>query len=139
MSLYTGLYSYLMTEVGITAVVVDRVYPGSAPENTTYPYISYMSVSQTREPHLNGISGVVAERIQFDIYSYSHVTNETLFQALRNSLDALTHTTMDNTNVRRVFLDDSNEEFISPSDSSDNGIYRKRIDFMFHHTEADPV
>lgn len=70
MSVESEIYARLTGLAGVTALVLQRVYPNVAPQNVESPYITYRRVSETRMRVFNPGSGLIHEsRFQFDLYT----------------------------------------------------------------------
>lgn len=130
MTIEEGLYDYLSTNVGVSAIVGTRVYPGTLPQNWTKPAISYQRVSGVRFRNLAGPAGRATPRIQIDCWAESYSGARTLAEAVRSAMDGYAGL-MGTTTVGSVVLE-SDIDFYEP----DTDIYRVSMDFWISHIET---
>lgn len=63
------LFYEVTNDATISAFISSRLYPGIAPQNATYPFAVFTTVSGNDELCHDGPVGIIRERIQFDILS----------------------------------------------------------------------
>ena len=66
------MYSYLKDYAGLAALVGDRIYPVTAPQNVALPYCVYMRVSNVREYSHAGYSTLHRARMQVTCFAESY-------------------------------------------------------------------
>ena len=139
MSLRVSLFTHLQATVRDVFADAD-VYPvGSLPKATRKRYVTYQRISAQHHRHLNGGSGVVSQRWQIDCWAQTMTDVELMGDAIRVSLDNRTTAIGsggDVTEIDAAFLEDDSEEFTAPTDSSQIGHARVRMDFMIWHPET---
>jgi len=70
-----GLVTLLTANAGVTALVVDRIYPVQGPPaNPTYPYVTYQAVTAGSDYTMDGRE-VRRKRLQFDCWATSSLAN----------------------------------------------------------------
>ena len=130
MTIEEGLYSYLSTNVGVSALVSTRIYPGTLPQNWTNPAISYQRISGVRVRNLSGPAGRATPRIQIDCWAESYSGAKALATAVRSAMDGYAGL-MGSTRVGSVVLE-SDLDFYEP----DIAVYRVSMDFWISHIET---
>lgn len=130
MTIEEGLYDFLSTDGGISALVSTRVYPGTLPQNWTAPAISYQRISGNRVRNLSGPAGRAAPRIQIDCWADSYSGSKALATAVRSAMDGYAGL-MGTTTVGSVVLE-SDLDFYEP----DTNVYRVSMDFWISHIET---
>jgi hypothetical protein len=79
MTMINLLFQYL--KAGPT-LAGDRIYPVIAPDKSQSPYVVYQVVFSNSENVLDGSTGLVNTRIQFDVYAKSYQEVKQLFAQL---------------------------------------------------------
>lgn len=79
----------------IAALVDGRMYPLRLPEKAALPAIVYQQISDTRDPHLRGPSGLSKKRYQVDCYAAKHPDARALGELVRQRLDTFAGTWTD--------------------------------------------
>lgn len=71
MTIYEAIYARLTGFAGLAALVGDRVYPNTMPQDTTKPAVAYRLVTDdTPQPQqLVGEPDLIRARFQFDSYA----------------------------------------------------------------------
>jgi hypothetical protein len=133
----TGVHS-LGTQV--TGIVADRIYYSRADQNPTDPYITYRTISETRNHHLSAPDGLVRSRIQFDIYASSPANIVNGIEALRHCLDGYDKGMgTEALDVRLVLMEDVVDDVSIPVHGDETGLHTASIDFIFHYAESIPA
>jgi hypothetical protein len=90
-SLEATLFSALSGDGGVAALVVARIYPGVAPEGSTYPYITYDVVAETSFNRMADAPD--KERKVFQISCWSDDYDEALAvrDAAKAALEPISH------------------------------------------------
>ena len=142
MALGADVRAYLLSKSAVTNVIGTRLYPGFVPQkNSTYPCIVYQVISSSPQHHLGGGAGFAHTRIQFDIYSTTAATRDSLADVLRDQLQGFpsSTTTMGNSTVTSVTAEVGRDLYETPQDNSDTGLFRFSVDYWFRHNQAVPT
>lgn len=83
-----ALFSFLVADTDLTALVGQRIYPLLLPQQPTTPAISYQRISTTPLYALNGNQQLTKVRIQFDIFGATLADAKSVAEALHSRLDA---------------------------------------------------
>lgn len=77
MNIEEAIYSYLKDNAGLAALVSDRIYPLTMPQNCTMPAVTYRKVSGPRIHTMGTDPGLAYPRFQFSCWgsSYSSAKN----------------------------------------------------------------
>lgn len=136
MTLEDAIYQKLLSDPDVTAIVGSgkdaRIFPMILQQNTPFPAVHFSRVSADRTYSMDGKTGLVAARFQFE--SYSNKTPEevkTLSEAIRRALEGFCG------NVGDVFI---NGIFLESDTSLNNfteqtDLFRYTQDFIIHHHE----
>lgn len=87
MTLREAIVAHLTSRPAITALVGKRIHPGELPENSPVPAIAFSGVSRVGVENLEGPSGLVAIRFQFDCWAKRITQAEAVGDQLRLALD----------------------------------------------------
>ncbi len=131
------IFSRLSTFAGITALVGAppncRVYPHDlAPENATFPYVTYTLISAPREIAMGSDPGLVRSRWQFDAWDLDPDGARNLAEQLRLALERW-RGVGSGTTVQDTFID--NQLNSPPALIDSRPAYRRITDAMIHYTE----
>jgi hypothetical protein len=138
-----ALRTYLLTKTGITDLIGTggnaRIYKDKIPQkNTTWPVLTYRTVSTQQEHDLSGACGMARPRIQLDCWHETSVGAEALAEAVRNALDGYTGA-MGSATVSVALLEDTQDFYRPNEDGSDNGVHQISLDFQIIHLESVPT
>lgn len=121
MSVQNDLYTALSGDAGLSALVGTRIYPVRVPQSPAYPLVSYMRVSNSHVNSLSGSSGLDNSRYQFDVYSDTYASANSVADAIIAAM--ATATTYKSILLSRIDLDHD----------LDVDKYRITIDFSVWH------
>lgn len=142
MTLEQAIYDYLQTQTGVTDAVGTRVYPLVSPQTAIYPHITFQRIAVPHVHHMASASGIVLQcLVQFDCWAHDSVTCRTVSEALRAAFDGRLSFLMGGTGgvtVSSIQLADEDDDYEAPTDDSDQGIFRTRMDFRFTYRESVP-
>lgn len=136
MSLKAGLYTYLKADVTLSALVVERIFPDYADQNTTRPYITYQDITQRGTHHLGGVSprGLTLKTIQFSVWADTPKSRSDVEAALRQALDGQQRTTFGSTYIGNVTYTSGNDTHTTPDDGGQDSVaFGKFMDFDIWH------
>jgi len=139
-SLKTAIYDHLSGKSAVTAIVSTRIYPRVAPAWASRPYIVYHLISNDHQHNLGGGAPLTGVRIQIDCWADDSEDLETLKEAVRDNMDTFRGAMGDDSlDVRSCLLQDESDDHESPTDATDQGPFRTRMDFMIWHVETAPT
>ncbi len=117
--LESKLYSLLSNATAISASVGTRIYPIVAPENPTYPYVTYSRVTGIKDNSLSGYCGMENVHVQVDVWG-------TVYGGVK-SLSKTIHQTMEtSTDFKAILLSDQD---LTEVLENEDIIYREVLDF----------
>lgn len=138
-----ALMTRLVADTDVSAIVGNRVYPHTAPQNATMPYIVYFRVSGVHEHHMRGSSGLYDARVQLSMFSTDFEQLLNLSDAVRLALDGYRGDVTVGTDMVRIhkcFMA-ANEDlpFTNPADAGQVGIYGRYQDYQVACDETTPA
>ena len=89
MTLEEGLYSYLQSQTGVTALVGTRIYPLLLQQVETLPAVAYQRISTQRNSSHGGPAKASIARIQFDALAATMTQAQAVLAAIRNACDGV--------------------------------------------------
>lgn len=78
----------LLADPGVASLVGTRIYPQHAPEQKTFPYVTYQRISGRRWKTLASNSGVAVVRIQFDAWGATYAQASAVRAAIASWVDS---------------------------------------------------
>ena len=121
----SGLYSYLISNAGVIAVLGDRLYPVVVPESPTFPVAAFSVLSKVPVYTADGNSGFINYRVQFDTYGNTYADAKAVQFAITTAIDSYTGTLPDGTVVGNVMQVSARDLY-----DSDARVYRTLSDFI---------
>lgn len=88
MTLNAAFRTFVLDDSAIAALISQRMFPVRLPEKAALPAITYQTISDVREPHLRGPSGLARARYQVDCYAQLPKDAAILGNLVRQRLDA---------------------------------------------------
>ncbi len=138
MTIEKALFDYMSNHATITTQVSDRIYPEVAPEQTTYPFITFTINTEAHDHYMEGASGLANPNIQIDVWAGKVSDRAITTEAVRASMDGF-RGLMDDMEIRNCFLVDKTN-FMEPSQEGEGKpIYRASMDFSIWHVESVPT
>ena len=126
----TAIRNYALADTAITDIIVARWYSFPAPENATYPYVMVSRIVETPDRHLTAPTEKYRELWQFDCYARSDAEAEALKIAVRTRFDKCAPFTMGSWTIWNMYLESSNDFSGIEMGGSENGLYRRQMDFV---------
>lgn len=136
----THLRAHLLASAAVLALVT-AIEPSASAETTTLPRVVYSKFSRDGQHHMGAASGLVYLRIQFDIFAKDKDQADDIAEAFRNRLDGYRGTITTLGESRRfdvVQVENDRDEFVPPTDGSDQITYRRMIDVFVGCAESIP-
>ena len=84
------IYATLTGDPTVSGLVGTRVYPFTAPQDVTLPYVTYFRAGGTLENGFSGYLGTERPRIQIDCWAATYAGAKALALAVRGAMDAAT-------------------------------------------------
>jgi len=136
MSFRSDFYEYLKADVGLSALVSEKIYPFFVADNTVArPYLTYVFLYNAPYYHMDSIGSVnesMVDRanIQFDIWGDTSKQAIDVEAALRAALSGFSGLMNGGTNVRRFMKQNELDNIEPPSDGSNEPEYRIIVDYQ---------
>jgi hypothetical protein len=128
-----ALYSFLSTQVAITAVVGTRMYPVLAPASAGLPFVTYQRLDEQEEGWLLGRSGLSRATYQLDVWGATPAQAEAVVLALKSTLDRY-RGLMGSVPVRQCTLVSILDGLEDPLEGQTQGLWRHTLtaEIWFH-------
>lgn len=128
-----GIYATVIADAGLSALIVDRLYPDIIDQKRTMPYITYQMESQEGVPHMAGVSGLARTEIQFTIWAATPESRSAVLKALRLLFDGKVRQTLGVVFVQISRNTGNIDTKENPDDGSQNAVYGTFSDYSFWH------
>ena len=118
-------YDAVRLDAAVQAIIGTpaRIYEEKAPQNPTYPLVTYMRISGRRLYTLGGYSNLENPHLQFDCWARDSATRDSLVTAVLDALRAATTFAVSDDDDRHLEEDDPD-------------LYRTAIDVSCWNQEA---
>lgn len=125
-----ALYTYLNAQSGLTALVGDRIYFVTAPQQVEAPYLIINLVSSIRTHSHAGFSNLTRARFQFTPFAETYLETKQITAQLKTALDGLTGNIGDSPYVYigSCLLENETDLF-----DSNSGLNYIAVDFIIQH------
>ena len=125
--------TYLLTKTAITDIVGQRIYADKLPQKATLPALVLKIQSERYDHALDGLSGIVATRIQVECYADTRLTSNALADAvIWCGIDQIKGTYTD-INIRGVMVEDGRRSYEDDeTGGGDDARYVSQFDFQVH-------
>lgn len=95
------VYATLHDNAAVAALVADRIYAhGDAPQTVAKPYVTWQLIAGTPLLNLSDTPPADQMSVQVDCWHTTAAGIEAVAEAVRNALEAVTHITSVNVNLR---------------------------------------
>lgn len=130
-------YTVLSGDAGVSALVASRIYPVRAPQDATFPYVTFQLVSEADrlQSLAHAISGLVAKRMQVDCFSETYAECKSLADAVRLALDRYNGTSGGDT-IQGSHLESQFDDFEPVQGGAEKDVYRIIMDFVMWLQES---
>lgn len=139
MSLKAELYTKLLADAPLAALIGTNLFPDKADQKTSMPYITYQDVSQETTHHLGGVSasGFASVSVQFSIWAATPTSRSLVEAALRIALDGKHKQYFGSIWINSIKYTNGHDTTEDSGDGSqDNNVYGKFMDFEIVHERA---
>lgn len=127
------LFGRLAADQNVAALLsangITRVFHNVAPQNVSFPYVTYQIISGSPEYSLDGQTTLFSNRIEVNIWAKNSKSVTDVNIAIRKSLTALKGIIND-TLIYGVFLERESDFY-----EADLKIHRISADYFFHYKE----
>ena len=132
MSVYRVVYNILSNDTATTNVVGSKIYPVQAPQETTFPFVVFntISVIPTNTKGASGQSTMDRYRMQVTalVDSNNFPQLDTLTNSIRTALEGIFMETVSSVFVQSITYQNQNDTY--DAISSQDGVYLRNIDFF---------
>lgn len=135
-----AIYSLLSNNIGVTAIVSERVYPVTMPQLekglTFYPAVTFDLTARGRQQTHQGPTVLVESHINVSCLGPNYFQVKTLAEAVRLALNgkAAELRALYGDDVKGIYLDSELDEYVFDEVES-LSLYHVPMDFMIQHKE----
>lgn len=131
-----ALVAILEGAAGVTSLISTRIYPNVAPQNVTFPFLVYETISSTRETAMVDDPGVVRRVYQLTAYGLTSDVVASVIEACRAAVQR-TRGTYAAVEVLDVLLE-GEADFFTDAITPDgrHGVYGRTLDVQMIHRET---
>jgi len=130
MELASAIYTVLVTDVDVSALVGTRVYPEQVPQGSAFPYITFLNVTSSPIRSLSGYSGVTKTMLQVDCFADDKATVVALKDAVRVAIGDRNNWQQAGLVVQSSQLDAYRDTSERPFDGGERMVRRVSMDFI---------
>lgn len=137
-----AIRALLLDDTDTTDLVSTRIYPHSAPQNASLPYLVVMRIDTTGYHHYTAAAARQMARVQIEAYAATYDSGMTIAETVRQALDGYQGTvtvgasTLD---VRMVKFESMQSLFISPPAGKETPVHWVETDYMVMHEATVPT
>jgi len=131
----TGLYTKLTATAGVTTLVSTRIYPLLAPDDATYPNVTYQKISAPRINTHDGPSGLAVCRFQINSWAvttaskHGYQAAKEIADAIRVAIDGVSFAAWGTVVIQHCTLLDESDVFDPSPESEEIRVYGVRQDY----------
>ena len=136
------VYYLLANNTAVATLVSTRIYPESAPQESSIPYITYEVTDVEHYHHMVNSSGMKAATVMVDCYAATYIAARTLAEKVRLALQGKTGSITVGSNsvvIQMITLEDDSDVLIQNSGGGQVGIRLCSQDFRIITPEAVPT
>ena len=137
MPLGSALRSLLINDADVAGIVVGRVYPQQAPQNSDLPCIVYMGVGDDTLYSADGETGMITVLVQFDSYAETYDAAITLDEKVRLVLSGYVGT-VTGVVIRGILKDATRDLTEETTDQREKPITRISTDYSVTYDQTVP-
>jgi len=137
-SLKTALYNFLTQATGVSGVVGNRIFPGTAPTSAKLPYIVYQVISSPGTHHMGGQAKIANPTFQFGCYGRTSVDAENAKESVRNAIVGF-RGKWDDVIISAVHLEQESDDFEIPDQGGEEGTFQERMTITIWYQREIPT
>lgn len=137
-SLHRALYAFLSTYAPLTALIGTRIYPGVAPQETPFPYVTLHELHVGSHYHTEGASGTHDTLVQVDCWALAPLESKKLASLLRLALEGRP-LVLDDLAIDGIFVDSEVDLPELAADGSERTFYRRSLTLSCWHERDVPL
>lgn len=126
-----AVYSMLSQSPAVRAIVSTRIYADAAPENVTFPYVTYEQGGEQRGNHINGVSDAATGIVTVWCWATSRLGARQLADAITVALNMQAGSFSD-TIVEGVFLQNAADRYEQPEEGGQRGVFGCELAFKLN-------
>jgi hypothetical protein len=128
-----GLYTYLSTFAGLTALVSTRVYAFKLPQGATLPAVTFQRISSARSlTHDTSGAGndLARPRFQIDAWATTYSSAKAISDQIRAALNGKRGTIATGVSINAALVEDERPAF-----EPETNIYQISCDYFIWHAD----
>jgi len=138
MSFREDLVTYMDTDATLTGLISTRRFPQFAPQDTIFPYITFLKLTSESILHTSAVTSIVPETWQFNIWGEKMAQIDPVEEALRELFDGYAGP-MGSTTVRETKITGIVDSSELPSDGTQKGPFETIMNINFWYLRSVPT
>lgn len=131
MSLTGDLITHILSDSNITDKIGQRIFDLYVPDDTQYPYCSFVRDSMRIEDHISGLTALRRSEYVLDIFSTTSLEGEDVEEAFIQLLGAF-RGVIGESDIQVIKYNGSEDTFLVPVDASEESVHQITINFEVH-------
>ncbi len=131
-----AIYNILANDSDVSALVSTRIFPNVAKNSTTFPFIIYDVESESPTQDKDGVSTLDEDFVMVSCYCKTYSEASDLARKIRTALDRKSGS-YGGIDIQSIRYDGYNDTF--DDNTSDEGVYRKALDFKIRIINTIPT
>jgi len=127
-----ALLKHLLAQTALAALIEERLYYVTAPQDVQMPYVVFFKVSATRGRTLTASSHLVNSRFQFSIFSQTYYTAKQIAEQIQLALQDKNNEIIGGTGGVRVSIQyDGEQDLFEP----ETELYHVPVEYLIDYNE----
>lgn len=131
MNAINAIYNILSNNSALTAVVSTRINPLRLPQETSFPAITYQTISVVPHPSKSGPSKSDFARVQINSFGTTYQSAVQVADLVRTALQVATPGVFNSVSVQTIYYD--GEAHLSEDYAGFAGIYHIASDYIINY------
>ena len=127
-----AIRSHLLAQAGLTALIADKLYYVTAPQNVAAPYVVFFKVSAVPVYSLSGESRLVNARFQFSIFAGSYLETKQIAAQIQLALQDKCNQVIGGAGGVNVSVQFENEQDLYVPDP---GLFHCPVEYFIQYNE----
>lgn len=133
-----AIYSHVITDAAVSAIIESRFFPGAIPEGQILPAAVYQQISAVHDETLDGADGLANARFQLSAWAATRIAAKALAETIRLRLQSY-RGTLGSVVIQDISLIDRRDLLEEAVNNAQQRRYGVQLDFEIWFDEAVPT